>query len=1174
MNPHNDMGTPYPWDAPVIYDDRYMEQCAQDNISSGLGPHTSPPGERDDTFAPTSSIPPSDADSTPKKRRRSRRRGQDGDGQPESSAAAERRGYRSPSSDTCSSPASRYKRELTAAIEVASIPVGSSAASDDRDEVVPISQSEYQSAHIAELSRQLAQVTEWLLEEKQLAAASQSHFDSLIERANDTILKFMSAKPAELPVSSEPFRSIERGGDIAAANNGTGAVWEGNPAPDREHGKASGHHGSNTSTSFSAPTKPNHRSQKHVDTRGRSPSRDDQHGGQKPGRYRRHDPSAPPLRQISNTQHSKDFLVPSTPTFPRPDRSRNKVPKGKSNTFSSPGSDAGRKTHRANCHPPADVSTLRAGDQTATNYKQMSIGHTATGVDSFKDSNSKGVVVYACGRGPISQASVVEEEQIIEEQPVRRDKGKGRAMDSNNTTDTDIAEPRHESNTHGIGKIHKNNACIESQRKPIGNDPSNGEYAGHSTPEDGELVGSMRRETSELPDLDTILQRIAKPSCNEPSKTGTAGPGDGERLDAAPVEYNLLRSERLSHQEPIAGRPQPSPPTIEPVYPGDLASRKPPRDGEDSSQLAPTHTNRVVSNCQPSSRNQKRACRRRASRARSKTEANLPSAQGNSHMRCGQVEGPWPDARPWNEKGAAYDKEIDEGIAHAMAFLAEPPKEHSHLQQPVQSRACEHSTIPTNIFYGKDALRAESRQPCDMPHQPHTSDELSAAEIKLSIEACPSAPGTPIRPTIKCIPGLLGSAFGRLPRPHPLPTPPVSSSPVLSATSACDEDAVAHDQSSSTKSSPPLQQVGAGPPQKSKPKKRKALAALYPVASSKRKQSKHAKRPVNPDVTHSRHQEEAPGSQIPSQPLQGCTSKSLENSELIPCRQASSSSSSTHSRPSESDSTYLENREPPALNDDDDTPPIIRSTRDQSRPSQDDAENSKEIPVQTGQLEGPPRRSSNIDASPQPAALVSSSKSEEKPAKKVSNKKQPPVAADSASTLEAWRLRPQQVRSSSQDGLPSNSSGHDDHCPTLTIEPTTTADQLAEANNSTKAIAAPDRARRLATPATAAHRGIAPLYNNPLMRAFKQARRPIDQLTQSRYNVPHQERASDAELIRICQYTSCDVRRLSAPYAFGATGKLYAEYHYLVHVDGVGWNDELKTRMTGKKKANWPPKRW
>ncbi|KAL8941259.1 MAG: hypothetical protein Q9216_002362 [Gyalolechia sp. 2 TL-2023] len=64
--------------------------------------------------------------------------------------------------------------------------------------------------------------------------------------------------------------------------------------------------------------------------------------------------------------------------------------------------------------------------------------------------------------------------------------------------------------------------------------------------------------------------------------------------------------------------------------------------------------------------------------------------------------------------------------------------------------------------------------------------------------------------------------------------------------------------------------------------------------------------------------------------------------------------------------------------------------------------------------------------------------------------------------------------------------------------------------------------------------------------------------------VPHQQRTSDEELVRIGRYQSVRARHLSAPYAFSSSGKLFHEYNYLVNrtdTYGEGWDKALQKKL-------------
>ncbi|KAL8982010.1 MAG: hypothetical protein Q9177_005403 [Variospora cf. flavescens] len=1192
VNPYDGGDTPYSWDEPVVFNISDVEQWKRDNILDGVSAHASPARERDETFAPASSTAAaSDVEATPvNKRRRSKKRAPADDGQPESSAAAERRAHGFPSLDRCSSTATRFEREMTAAIDSVSTHINVTVPSGNRDTAQLINESESPIEHIRRLTRQLAA---WLREESELAAANRKVCEALLANANALVGKLLMTNPAGLQPLSEA---------------GSGSSWHHNPLA-RSFAV--------TNATSNGTTADHTNNSKVPATGGYAVNRREYERQQEAGRRHVRARSAPPRRTLGGVHYQEPISVRNDPPFPMPTRDRGIASNAKQHTnLTSPSTPCIQETF--SCEGQQRIPPSPASSHPTTQSQQPHMSQSKSNEKGLRVKTVETVFVDAVGRGPTPKKCITGTTGVVEmneEQKVRL--GLSKKQDSARKRDKGKANAN--GCAYAVKATHSGSKNHDAKAKQAG---QGGQFEAHRGI--GEMNGlidmtqDLSPAESEYPDLATIfrLHNLSRKDqavspCGKASHTvsGTASPRKSQIEGVQPVDDDNAREA----QKTALGR----------HYRFAIVPER-----EQSSSKHPAHQNLKSTQTEAELANVRnirlthRACVDQTSNAQDRTTTlvlpsrpvhgfpdhpmaadgrpilsspnniwvpprrNIPPAKLQTQddeaalkgLTCSQ---PSIHRRPTKSLNnlthrqltipstTRSDQAIYKGTEVATKSLAGSTEEAFHYHT---RRSYEHDTIAPNTFYQKDALRPVSRPACDIPYQRHISDtdsetrnnERSAADIKHSIEASSSAPHTPKRPKTKCIRGLLGSAFGRLPRPHHLPTPPISSSPVLPATSACEKNTLAPGQSPSSESSP----------RASKPKKRKARAALSPLAPSKRIKSKHAKSPVNPDVRPPKYQEEAPESQIPKQPLQGRPSKSLKNSASIPRRQASSSSSSTQSRPSGRDSISLEVRELPALNDDDDTPRINRSTRDQSRPSQD-AETSKGIPVQTGQLEGPLRRSSNVDASPQPAAIISSSESEERPAKTISNKKQRRAAAESALTLKARRRRSQQVRSSSQDGLPSDSSGHDDHHHrTLTIEPTTTADRLTEANNGTAAIAAPDRARRLATPATAAYRGIAPLYNNPLLKGFKQAGRPNDQPTQPRHNVPHQERASDAELIRICQYTSCDVRRLSAPYAFGSTGKLYTEYHYLVHVDGVGWDDKLKTRMTGKKKADWPRKNW
>ncbi|KAI4114103.1 MAG: hypothetical protein LQ345_005067, partial [Seirophora villosa] len=227
MNPADGGDTPYPWDEPVVYDTNHIRQWEIDNVLNGFEPRASPARERDETFDPDSSMPASDADTTPSNnRRRSRRMGQDDDGQPESSAAAERRRYRTHSSSTSSSTATRFKREVTAAIDYVSTHID---LTGNDDECLPTSERESHIQRIGVLTKQLAQMKAWLQEEPELAVASRMECEALLANADALIGKLRLAKTAGLLSLSENGHHLKPPVRIVAA---TGATSNGTTADD------------------------------------------------------------------------------------------------------------------------------------------------------------------------------------------------------------------------------------------------------------------------------------------------------------------------------------------------------------------------------------------------------------------------------------------------------------------------------------------------------------------------------------------------------------------------------------------------------------------------------------------------------------------------------------------------------------------------------------------------------------------------------------------------------------------------------------------------------------------------------------------------------------------------------------------------------------------------------
>ncbi|KAL9012000.1 MAG: hypothetical protein Q9173_003199 [Seirophora scorigena] len=1086
MNQSDGGDTPYPWDEPVVYNTDHIRQWEIDNVLNGFEPRASPARERDETFDPGSSMPASEFDTTPSdNRRRSSRMRQDDDAQPESSAAAERRRYRTHSSNRCSSTATRFKREVTAAIEYVSTYID---LTGNDDKSLPTSESESHIHRIGLLTKQLAQMKAWLQEEPELAAANRMECEALLVNADALARKLLLAKTAGLQSLSESGQHLKPPARIVAA---TGTESNGTAADD-------------TCNNREVPA-----------AQGLVVKRREYETDQKACERVIRARSASPRGLLGAIHYRGELSIPSDPPFPQPTRNR----------------DIASKVvpHRASGHPKRQPQ--QAHSNPSKSKKEEARVNTA-----------ETVIVHAVGGGPMSKSNVTNATRAVETEDqngssttskehgtvCKRDKGKGRADEYAHVTTTDSGLRHH----HAVGHQARQGDEVDAHQSIDGLD----ERAVH------DATDAAVESRPDFPDLPTSFRRHNLSRNNQAMTGSTQLQPHHKASDTA----NGTVNSHVDGDKPVGeGNAQKPPKTALPRhyrFPITMEREQPPSKGSCHPSLPKSQSRSSPTNV-PHTRLRNRVCGGSTLNARDRSTASMLPSRG-----C--------DAVPICAATAQ-----DRPILTSPNNIWVPPW---RKVLPVTSQTL--GPIAPHVFYRKDALRAESRQP-QTPVSAglaRTDDQLTAtdpvANIKLSVEASPSRqPITNMTTKFKGIRGMSYLFPAAAQQGHGLPTPICSSSPLRAKTDVSRAtDRQLHSHTSATVSSDSSPGNGVRVPGK---RKGGQQAPSVTPAKSLRKHRGKRLRDLSPPAT----------------PITSRKRTKSKQAVAGPCREPSSSSVLPESTGPAG--TYREDRQPPPFDDNDDNDgmrPFIPSSLGQGAPLQDIREPSGDF-VQAVQQDVPPSRSKNTITSPRPAGEATmSSKSEERPSKGKSKKveKQRPVAADTTTPIpEAPSQRPRRVGLNSQDGLPSDSCSHAVERSKPSLAHTTTAEPLAEATNGPAIKAPPERARRLPTPATAAQRGIAPMYENPLLKAFKQARRPLGRLAQPRRTVPHQERASDAELIRICRYASPKVRRLSAPYAFGKKGKLYIEYHYLVHVKSAGWDDELKTRLTGKEKADWPPER-
>ncbi|KAL8963599.1 MAG: hypothetical protein Q9193_000166 [Seirophora villosa] len=1081
--------TPYPWDEPVVYDTNHIRQWEIDNVLNGFEPRASPARERDETFDPDSSMPASDVDTTPfNHRRRSTRMGQNDDGQPESSAAAERRRYRTRSSNSCSSTATRFKREVTAAIDYVSTHIVDLTGNDN--ESLPTSERESHIHRIGILTRQLAQMKAWLQEEPELAAANRMECEALLASADALVRKLHSAKTAGLQSLSENGKHLKPPARIVAAT------------PTKSNGTTADDACSNSEVPAAQASVVKRREIKR-----------DQETCERVIRAR----SAPSCGPLGGIHYRGEFSIPSDPPFLQPTRNRDIASKA--------------VPYRASGHPK------RQPQQAHSNSPKSS-------KEEARVNTAETVIVHAVGRGPIPGYNVTNATRAVDTEDqngnsttskehgtvCKRDKGKGRAD-----------EYAHVVNATDSGLGHQARQGVE-----VGAHQSIQKMDERAV---RDATDAAMESSPDLPDLSTIFRRHNL-SRNNPAMTGSTQPQPHHKASDTPNKTVILSNSQVEGDKPV----------------GDSNEQKPPTTALPRHYRFPVTPERE----QPSS---KGSCHP----SLTKTQSRLPQTNVPRTRLSNRGSGdPTLNEQERSTASTSHSRGCDAIPRCAMTAGNRPILTFpNNIGLPPWRKTL--GPIAPHVFYQKDAPRAESRQPRTPVSAglAHRDDRLTAtdtaANVNPSVEAGPSPkPNISMAPKFKGIRGMsyyFPAAAAR--QEHGLPTPICSSSPLraeIDVSRATDRPV--HSHSSATVPSDFSPGDGVRVPAKGKGGQQ--APPVTPAKSSGKPNSKRSRDP-SPPATPITSSKRTKSKQAIADP---CGEQKLS---LRPSRQMSTSSSSVLAESTRPGDTHHEDRQPPSFADNggnhnnDGDGPFITSLQGQRAPLQDIRGPSGDsvLAVQQDVL---PYRSKNTVASAGKA--TSSSRSEERPSKGKSKKveKQRPAATDTTHP-EVPLPRPRQVTSSSQDGLPSNSTSHAVQRSKPSPAPTTTAALSAEASNRPGTTAPPDRARRLPTPATAAHRGVAPMYDNPLLKAFKQARHPLTQLGQPRRTVPHQERASDAELIRICHYASPRVRRLSAPYAFGEKGKLYVDYHYLVHVKGPGWNDAMKIRLTGKEKADWPPER-
>lgn len=573
------------------------------------------------------------------------------------------------------------------------------------------------------------------------------------------------------------------------------------------------------------------------------------------------------------------------------------------------------------------------------------------------------------------------------------------------------------------------------------------------------------------------------------------------------------------------------------------------------------------------------------------------------------------------EVSPTAEMDIGEAIASAIMFLSEPTEESSHLQQSDQPHSRDHGIIPSNLFYGKDALRPQSRQLESRPpfEAVDGDDKLDAAELstidtKPSIEMSPSSADALKRLKTWLPPGPLGSPTCAFQPPPGLPTPPCSSSPthVQTYLSSKERDAGENRSLSAACASSPNSRPCTV---RSSHKRRKAPAViLSPFATGAMQKEASLSSPAAPHFSPRPDPCSHRTAESPRYELQGSLVQrdSPEQPFGIHREQGhwSASICSVNLKEKEASPNRSQHWQLPDLDDEEDATNVLPSP-DHRRASSPTVQGSNTCAI--------PNNGIQLSAHRTPAVVgfnhvdvASGSVETDAPSRqpgagsrrKKSRRTKTPTTISAASASANSEARQQTAPSIADNPSPDTDDQSQDH-PSPTIEPTMSPDRLARSifrRHETEPIRSP----RLTSPATAVRRRLAPhgknsFYPRDERLSNLQAGSPFQAVAEHTISsthapdpstaiggqdtkshatlepkaprpklskdVPHAERKPDEELVRIGRYKTPRIRYESAPYAFRECGKLYAEYRYLLgrkDIYGETWDEALKTSLTSK----------
>ncbi|KAL9004671.1 MAG: hypothetical protein Q9188_002531 [Gyalolechia gomerana] len=479
------------------------------------------------------------------------------------------------------------------------------------------------------------------------------------------------------------------------------------------------------------------------------------------------------------------------------------------------------------------------------------------------------------------------------------------------------------------------------------------------------------------------------------------------------------------------------------------------------------------------------------------------------------------------------DRTVDDAFAFANAYLAEPTDQQPYLQPTTASLQCEHGTIPSHIFYQKDQPRPHSRPPAMSPpgsedaNQPerlaeserhHSPVSINAKHAAEKVTESPQRLSKKLRAT--CASNCLPTAT------HSSPPAQFKTPRVVPADENCHDNSNYHDKSStaSAKLSKKIPRLQTPPPEQLL--ERSTGKETHPNTMKKRKRQDHGNDDhVSPLV---RSRESVKGSVRVSQRGQGSSLSSELSHE--PGHQQGPNK---RAKMSSSDETHIK------------SPKCKHNAihRDGSWSSHlvdvESSQSARPCNPKTSQRIGQGDQSSNLDDCLSKAIAqvpITPTRHEKSIYRRHGTEPVPsPRLSSPAAAVKQATAR--------LSTLP------------LFLSTGTTLKQPYEFRALADGITVvEDRQVSPTRPPTEECKNKQPCAKERQLLKPKLER-----------NVPHSQRASDEELIRIGRYEKPYIRHDAAPYAFRYDGKLYAEYHYLgnkTDTSGERWSDRLRNTLT------------